>query len=443
MNTILDFEAVKKYRKRFGTREYLPRRFSNGATDTIIIIPALAELINIERLIQSLLQNDFNHLQHCLFLFVVNNIVSADEACKNENKRTIDFLNSFAKDSSKNVLIEDRCKLHIGIIDASTAGNEMPDDIGGVGLARKIGMDTALNLFAPFAKRRILVSLDADCTVASNYISAIRTEMLKNPNIHCGVIRYEHKIDDADEENINAIVCYELFLRYYTMGLIYARSDYAFHSIGSTIVCDIETYIKVEGMNKRKAGEDFYFLEKIAKQHTVHTINSTKVFPSSRGSHRVPFGTGQRVNRFNAKGQDEYLVYHPESFICLKKWLRIIQNQQQTYMQIEKEAHNISPELKVFLAAQKFNVFWNKAVELPEKQFPKAARVWFDGFRTLKLLHYFRDTAYPLQPMFIAVPVLAGKFDESLLRFKSTRVPSRAAQIELLYAIRKLCDDLL
>ena len=31
------------------------------------------------------------------------------------------------------------------------------------------------------------------------------------------------------------------------------------------MLCTPDAYVKVEGMNKRKAAEDFYFLEKLAK----------------------------------------------------------------------------------------------------------------------------------------------------------------------------------
>ena len=97
------------------------------------------------------------------------------------------------------------------------------------------------------------------------------------------------------------------------LGLIYAKSPYAYHSIGSTMVCDADSYIKVQGMNKRKAAEVFYFLEKLSKITTIRKIGGTTVLPSSRGSWRVPFGTGQRVNRFLDNVQDEYILYSPKS----------------------------------------------------------------------------------------------------------------------------------
>ena len=56
--------------------------------------------------------------------------------------------------------------LNIGFVDAASAGKELPQKDAGVGLARKIGMDLALLIFDydPPGKK-ILVCLDADCTV--------------------------------------------------------------------------------------------------------------------------------------------------------------------------------------------------------------------------------------------------------------------------------------
>ena len=114
-------------------------------------------------------------------------------------------------------------------------------------------------------------------------------------------------------------------------------------------------------MNKRKAAEDFYFVEKLAKVVSVGKINSTTVYPSGRKSWRVPFGTGQRVGRFLSGERNEYLLYSPESFIVLKKWNAFFLNDQiqnpEVYLQ---EAVNINIHLKKFLDEQKFAKDWNK-----------------------------------------------------------------------------------
>ena len=60
--------------------------------------------------------------------------------------------------------------IRIGLIDAASEGNEFDDTNAGVGLARKIGMDTALRVFDySIDSKKIIISLDADCLAEENY----------------------------------------------------------------------------------------------------------------------------------------------------------------------------------------------------------------------------------------------------------------------------------
>ena len=255
--------------------------------------------------------------------------------------------------------------------------------------------------------KNILICLDADCTVSENYISTIR-QAFDTTNINAGYVNFAHdKIDDV--ENYKAIINYEIFLRYYVLGLKYAESPYAYHSIGSTMVCDVESYLKIQGMNKRKAAEDFYFMEKLSKITEIKKIDGTTVYPSSRGSWRVPFGTGKRVTRFLEKVQNEYLLYAPESFMVLKKWDEVFYSDE--ILSVEEYlnyAKRINGTLFNFLIENKFEKNWDKILTNTKSinQINKQKRLWFDGFKTLKLIHYLRDSEFPLINMFDAVDEL-------------------------------------
>ena len=51
-------------------------------------------------------------------------------------------------------------------------GYEIPQNTGGVGMARKIGMDMALRLLKKSSTpRNLILSLDADTLVQNNYLS--------------------------------------------------------------------------------------------------------------------------------------------------------------------------------------------------------------------------------------------------------------------------------
>ena len=106
------------------------KRFSN-----IIVIPALDEFDYIQSLINSLEKNSVTLLESTLILFVINNKSSHSTEIKFNNKKTIECLRKKVTGTN----------LNLGIVDASSKGKELTEKEGGVGFARILGMDLALN----------------------------------------------------------------------------------------------------------------------------------------------------------------------------------------------------------------------------------------------------------------------------------------------------------
>ena len=212
---------------------------------------------------------------------------------------------------------------------------ELPFKDAGVGLARKIGMDEAVRRFenSKFKNEGVIVCLDADCTVEKNYLQAIEKHFLENLNAVGASIQFAHLYTSLPAKEKIAIVHYELFLRYYVNGLRLAQHPFAFHTIGSSMAVRNLAYQKQGGMNKRKAAEDFYFLQKVFVLGNFTEINSTCVYPSARISERVPFGTGKAVGDF-MEGK-EILFYNPVIFLELKFFIETILNF--AYTHSEKE----------------------------------------------------------------------------------------------------------
>ncbi len=74
-------------------------------------------------------------------------------------------------------------ELRVAFIDASSPGLEIPDRDGGVGTARKIGMDAALGIIGTGATGGgVICCLDADTLVEENYLSAVRTYFAETEN---------------------------------------------------------------------------------------------------------------------------------------------------------------------------------------------------------------------------------------------------------------------
>ena len=142
---------------------------------------------------------------------------------------------------------------------------ELPRKHAGVGLARKIGMDEALRRFDDLGRPEgIIVGYDADCRCEANYLTAIERHFTQNTRSPGCSIYFAHPLSGALPPPVyEAIAAYELHLRYYIQALRYAGFPHAHHTIGSCMAVRAGEYRQQGGMNKRKAGEDFYFLHKI------------------------------------------------------------------------------------------------------------------------------------------------------------------------------------
>lgn len=435
---------ILKYLNKYQVKGWTVETTTNSKLKNIIVIPAIAEYGNTKILLNSLILNNPAYLKRSLILFVINNTRSASLETKEDNLKTIQLLRSIIhKQKSSDNFLNDAIdsSLNPGLIDASTEGKELPEREGGVGFARKLGMDLALTLFDyEDTGKNVLTCLDADCIVAPNYLEVI-TRSFDEHKLSAASIPFRHTIEGSEEQQL-AICCYEIFLRYYVLALKYAGSAYAFHTVGSSMACDHNAYIKSEGMNKLKAAEDFYFLEKLAKNFKIASIEDTTVYPSSRSSWRVPFGTGQRVNRFLSHRQNEYLLYNPESFTVLKEWLNLFNSSDilsaGKYLEI---AENIHPQLKDFLEQQNFSGSWESIIQhnKNEVQIQRQKTSWFNGFRTLKLIHHLRDNGFPMINMFDALDQMLKNFNSAEVhRNQNNPIPPLAIQLQYLESLRKL-----
>lgn len=313
--------------------------------------------------------------------------------------------------------------------------DNLPAKHAGVGLARKIGMDEAVARFDKIGHDGIIVCFDADSLCDPNYLTEIEIHFQQNQKSPGCSIYYEHPIQGQEytPEIYQAITQYELHLRYYNQALRFCKLPYAFHTVGSSMAVRSSAYQKQGGMNKRKAGEDFYFLHKIISLGNFTELNSTRVIPSPRISDRVPFGTGKAIGDYVSKQDLQYLTYNFKSFELIKEWVEKIPDL------FKSDAENLhwseknkiaSAHLLNFLESEKFN----EALKEIRKNSPtlesfiKRFYVWFDAFRVLKLVHYLRDSVYPDSPVNIESEVL-------LTRIGIT--PKSQDGTELLTAFRK------
>ena len=264
-----------------------------------------------------------------------------------------------------------------------------PKKHAGVGLARKTLMDAAANRYKEQNINGIVLALDADCTVEHNYLQEVSRWFSVN-SYEAASLCFAHPINDANEQI--PIIEYEWHLRYFIELQRFAGFPFAFHTVGSSMACLSETYLAKGGMNKRKAGEDFYFMHKFIKDGVCGEINTTTVKPSGRVSDRVPFGTGRAVGKYEDKDY-QATTYSPHSFVALKKWNEIILDY---YENPQVNLNEIEPILRSYLETIKFdqNLAEIKANVSSQKAFYKRFYQFFDAFQIMKCLHFMRDQ-YP------------------------------------------------
>jgi len=351
------------------------------------VIPALAESATLFATLSSLAHNSTELCERFLVLVVVNQRTDAPAADKADNMATLRLLAAVDPRFSR---------LRLAWVDAASAGLEMPVKGGGVGLARRIGLDLALSRLDGLNNDPLLVCLDADTLVLPDYLPALARHFAQSA---CGaaVIPFCHQRGPTAESD-RIIMRYELFLRGYVLGLKLAGSPYAFHSVGSAMACRASAYVKIGGMNSRAAGEDFYFLQQLARTVGVEQLGGTTVYPSPRSSHRVPFGTGRSVSRMQAGGEGEQLFYHPACFLVLGAWLALIAARPDADgRSLREQAGEISPSLGEFLDLSRFGEIWGKlrSNHPGREALLKAFHGWFDGLKTMKLIHHLSAGPFP------------------------------------------------
>lgn len=351
-----------------------------------IVVPAFAEEENLAALVASLSADPTLPGARLAVLVVVNHRVDATDADKENSRRSLEFLRR----------VEPKVPFPLFAVDAVSPGLELPARDGGVGLARKIGHDLFLAGFEGVGPDALLVSLDADTLVEPGYAAAV-TRHFSSSDAGGAVIPFAHQVSPDEREN-RAIVRYELFLRCYVAGLAFAGSPYAFQTVGSAMACRASAYARAGGMNRRRAGEDFYFVQALAKTGGVRSLSGTCVHPSPRRSHRVPFGTGRAVGALLDGEEGAVLFHQPSAFRLLGRWLTLSRAACLTGdPELPDAAARVSTHLAEYLEAQGFRSAWARLREqnrTPER-LERAFHGWFDAFRTMKLLHALADGPLP------------------------------------------------
>jgi len=361
-------------------------------TGIIVVVPAYNEpgITHVLDSLESCFQPDCK----VEIIIVVNARADADDTALTNNKISVKNIESWKKDNPD-------AFFRLYIFDVGK-----PSIKGwGVGLARKTGMDEALRRFDWLEKPEgVIACLDADCTVERNYFVSLCDDFLKRKEHSACSISFEHPMSGKEfsEELYDHIILYELHLRYYLQGLKFSCFPYPFHTVGSAMAVRANQYVRAGGMNRKQAGEDFYFIQKLLPLGGYFNLDSTTVYPSPRESYRVPFGTGATITRLMENDKQQLLTYNINAFRELRLLFTLVED---LFLcnsaSLRNHYKNLPKGLLSYIPEEEWmdkitEIQWNTS---GKESFRKRFFDWFNMFRIIRYMNHIHDKLYEKQPV--------------------------------------------
>ncbi len=397
-------KAHDKYLKNYAEQEYLIVNKIENKYSNAVIIPAYNEGESLLILLEQI--RNF-HAEKVIVILLVNahdatpqDVIITNQCLLKEIQHR--YVCCWQEKNSTPMTLYQLGKHDLLIVDRNQPHNLLRQKEG-VGMARKIASDIAFALYYhDKLATQWIHSTDADVVLPDDYF--LQSRKLEEMNAAAAIYAFCHQVMGCEQQQ-KAMLQYDLALDYYVQGLQFAASPYAFHTIGSTFVFNADCYAKIRGFPKRAAGEDFYFLNKLAKQGEIVQLHGDKLIIQGRLSDRVPFGTGHALHKILNLWQLDltYCYYHPRVFLLLKFWLQLMSeitlesdcltiNKELGFMVEDEQEKNliivVLQQLGFFTALEKLQQ-QNNDINKLQKQLV----IWFDAFRTLKFIHALRDNS--------------------------------------------------
>jgi len=376
--------------------------FDGNSFDQTCIIPLRRECWgDVLRLITQFESLVFENSISLFVVFVVNDLAPT------ENNHDYSFFINHFKNNTLTIhpyMFLEKRKPHLQILWVDRFQTLPFSKKQGVGLARKIGCDIVTQLTShAIISSRWLRTTDADAEIPPNYFTVLGKEK-------ASAIHFSFRHDTSSFQGGEALTLYEIFLRYYFLGLSWARSPFAFPTIGSCLAIDQDSYVSVRGFPDRLAGEDFHLLNKLRKCGPVFYSQKAIITLRGRFSSRVPFGTGKAtVDIFNMLERGEpFRLYHPDTFRVLKELLKCVelclgQSEEFFFDELTKTlTHLCDQHSGLSRIFEEFEI--EKIIQSSfqcRNNFDLRLQHFltlFDGLKTLRFIHSLRRHCFPDEP---------------------------------------------
>jgi glycosyltransferase involved in cell wall biosynthesis len=349
-----------------------------------VALPAMDEFSVIRKTLDCIRKQTYSnyHLYVCVNQPEIYHHAPAYSHIVEGNRKTLELLNS----------IED---ITVTVIDRSSPGKGWDEKNYGVGWARKVLIDEILEIATD---HDIVVSMDADTKFHEGYFQSIVGNFHRFPASVALSNPYYHPLTSDRELNM-LMLRYEIYMRYYVLNLWRISSPYSFTALGSAISFPVVAYRRISGVAPKFSGEDFYMLQKLRKSGRVLHANEENVYPATRYSNRVFFGTGPALIKGRSGDWSSYPFYGPELFD------RIALLYEQFNLLYEKNIETAADEFLKEAFGKEPSGIWDELRQNNPDQtrFIHACHVKFDGLRILQFLrfYYFRQADRDIKANFL------------------------------------------
>jgi len=372
-------KALRKYLELYADPT-APGPFPFTPVEYGVLVPCYGEKVEV----LDQLQNWRKFSESFLIVFIINEACDSESWAKESNRDLIAQLKKYKITNEGHDFYGNYEGVKIKVLDRTQERSLSQ----GVGEARKIGADYLLKLHSQgFIQSEFIFSTDADVTPPLNYF---KSSQFFEPKLSALHFNFEHWVD-ADA-HLPTMAEYEFSLRYYAWGLRAAGSAYCYPSIGSCLVIHLDAYVKSRGFPQKKAGEDFYLLNKLRKLGPLRYLPQLPLKIQARAQVRTPFGTSAAL-----KKEERFLFYSPEVFLRLKDFLSrceeaLIAEQNFSSLQELWPDEAGMPDLRRH---------WPDLLKSSTDPLTKILHfhTWFDGFKTLRFIQALTRQVLPKQEL--------------------------------------------
>ena len=260
----------------------------------------------------------------------------------------------------------------------------------GVGLARRIGCDLAAALKARGAfSGELIACTDADAVLPDDYFSASRRRG-RGHGASALLFPFQHELSGVESIDVatRSTSCPALLRARFGLG----GSPYAFQTLGSSIALDFDAYAKVRGFPRRRAGEDFYVLCKLAKVAPILRELAATRFGSA---HAVRHAFRSAPARASRNSRDANCCLRAAELCRVARLAALFGRRLR--MSATSDARARACRSRRAASARSWmqcsppvmpNARCTKRAGKPRAgRTIRRLHTWFDGFRTLKLIH--------------------------------------------------------